>query len=172
MTAHVWYSYVKYTPENRPFYVGKGCGGRVFVLANRSKGYLHNYKKYGAQAIRTVLLFWDTEQKALASEKYLIQSFLIAGHTLENIHLKQNTKKLSRYNRILPNAKKPSGKKVSHITEINRVLHKKFGIRLPMSDIRRLSMTEKFPRGTPTNNPQFWNTHQVVRWVENKTNGC
>lgn len=166
MTTEIWYSYIKYTANGIPFYVGKGKNDRVHSLCSRSKEFLYVLRKERLRNIRTGVLFWSTEAEALQSERYLIAFFRTQGYPLVNKKRGDERPPASRYNTIVHNTRRVSiSPGFTHITRINKTLFKKFGVRLPMRDIRRVSRRRGFPRGQPHSNPQFWRISEVVRWM-------
>jgi hypothetical protein len=83
-----YYVYLYIDPITRQvFYVGKGTGGRAWVLSGRSKEHIiwiNNLKLLNLLPIVKIAHIFDNEKDSLEREKILISFLLKAGHPLLN----------------------------------------------------------------------------------------
>lgn len=82
----MWYVYIHFKPNGRPFYVGKGLINRVKTLA-RPHNDMHCkiVKKYGPENIRVMLSRFETNAEAVAEEIRLIAELRAFGVPLANM---------------------------------------------------------------------------------------
>jgi NUMOD3 motif len=83
-----YYVYIYIDPRtSQVFYVGKGTGGRAWVLSGRSKEHLqwiNEIKSLNLLHIVKIAHVFDNEKDSLEREKILISYLLRAGHPLLN----------------------------------------------------------------------------------------
>lgn len=80
----MFFAYIHYRPDGRPFYVGKGCGNRHAIM-KRNVHYNRIIVKYGAENIRIEILECATENEAFDLEKMLIRELKEKGFILANM---------------------------------------------------------------------------------------
>jgi hypothetical protein len=80
----VFYTYAHYTPENRLFYIGKGCGRRAYTTDKRNAHWKNIVAKYGKPRVE-ILANWNTEAEAHSHEILLISCFKDMGYKLANL---------------------------------------------------------------------------------------
>ena len=80
----MFYTYAHYTPEGRPFYIGKGQRKRAYNLNHRNGKWKNIVVKYGTPMVE-ILARWNTEADALEHEKFLIACFKDMGYDLANL---------------------------------------------------------------------------------------
>ncbi len=97
---HKYYVYALIDPEdNKIFYIGKGCGDRVFAHEKEAKHYskleeqierqkidrINQIKEAGQDVIRVIIHYGLTGEQALSAEAALISAFQQQGYNLTNL---------------------------------------------------------------------------------------
>lgn len=78
-------TYVHYTPNGTPFYIGKGSSERrAFYTHKRNAHWKNTVNKYGNPKVEIVAR-WQTEKEALDHEVFLISCFRGLGYRLTNL---------------------------------------------------------------------------------------
>ena len=83
----MFYSYIHFTPDLTPFYVGKGHGPRWAALSPKHRNFLHAklVRKYGQENILKTKIDCSSEEIAFELEKGLIKCFKRNGIKLTNL---------------------------------------------------------------------------------------
>jgi predicted GIY-YIG superfamily endonuclease len=73
-------------PSGEPFYVGKGCGNRAYILKRRKNPHYNNVvTKYGKENILVFTLSCASEQQAHDNEKWMIAWCKQQNYKLTNL---------------------------------------------------------------------------------------
>jgi hypothetical protein len=80
----LFYTYMHRRADDlKPFYIGKGKGGRARSKANRNPHWLRTASKHGL--VVEVIANWPTEREAFEHERFLIKCFRDIGYKLVNM---------------------------------------------------------------------------------------